>query len=308
MDGTRNDTAPIELQDPLVLVLARWVLASNGILANSFVIFVFVYNKTYKKSLSLKLLLHQTIVDLISSVMFLIFHNTDVPDGTRGTLFYKMEFLFKYMSVTSTFNFVMLTIECYIAVIHPLLYRQKSLHRKITYLSLAIPHVCGIILTLYVAINVEKNPNVTYCTGNEVKTVAAVLLITVYWMVPISIMLYCYIQMLLKLHKTSRVSQQPSSRPKDSRQIYRVKSDLLTTLILIAFVYILTITPSSVFLLIHFIYHRYNFTYELSMLFLELNLSMNPFIYCVTCKDFQRGVCKIKRYIFQDFPKPVLVM
>ncbi|XP_033127263.1 uncharacterized protein LOC117125017 [Anneissia japonica] len=237
MDIPRNDTAHIKMQDPLVLVIARWVLASVGIVANSIVIFVFVYNKTYKKSLSLKLLLHQTVIDLGGSMMFLIFYIFDAPkNGTAGTIFY-------------------------------------------------------------------MDPNENVCTAEKMHAVAGILIITFQFLVPICIMLYCYVKMLLKLHKTRIVSHELSTefQPRNGGRVQRVKSDLLTTLILIAFVYIVTMTPGFVFMFIYFIYHSFNVIfYEVSMLFLDLNLIINPFIYCMAYKDFQLGLCKIRHDIFQN--------
>ncbi|XP_033110768.1 kappa-type opioid receptor-like, partial [Anneissia japonica] len=211
MDIPRNGTAHIKLQDPLVLVVARWVLASVSIIANSLVIFVFVYNKTYKKSLSLKLLLHQAVIDLTGSLMFLVFYNIDVPDGTGGTIFCKMGSLLAYISLASAYNFVTITVERYIAVVHPIIYRQRSLGGKMKYLSFSIPYVCSAVLTVVHTISIDVDANIAACIVKEFNAVAEVLLIIADWLIPISIMLYCYVRMLLKLHKTRVVSQQPSS-------------------------------------------------------------------------------------------------
>ncbi|XP_033120256.1 kappa-type opioid receptor-like [Anneissia japonica] len=304
---TNNTSARTELHDPLVLVLVRLMLACTGIIANSIVMFVFIYNKTYKKSLSRKLLLHQTVIDLTGSVMFLIFYNTDVPDGTGGTIFCKMQFLFVYTSATSTFNFVMLTIERYTAVVHPLLYRQKSLDGKFRYLSLISPHVIGLILTGSIPIHADIHPTVKECKPTEINAGTGVLSIVVNWMIPVCIMLYCYVRMMLKLRKKRTVSQQPSSesQPRNFGRVQTFKSDLLSTLILIASVYIVTVTPFSVFYFIYFISDNYNYIFhELSVMFLELNLTINPFIYCLVYKDFQRGLYKIRQDIFLSLETP----
>ncbi|XP_033127235.1 cardioacceleratory peptide receptor-like [Anneissia japonica] len=189
MEVHRNDTTRIALQDPLVLVVARWVLAIIGIVANSTVIFVFIYNRTFKKSLSLKLLLHQTVIDLIGSMMFLIFYNIEVPDGTSGTIFCKLQFLFFYMSVTSTYNFVVLTIERYIAVVHPITYHQRLLGGKITYLSLFSPHVCGLLLSGLIPVNADVEPGMKECKI-EVTNKAATLLVIPQSLIPLCIMIF----------------------------------------------------------------------------------------------------------------------
>ncbi|XP_033121914.1 galanin receptor type 1-like [Anneissia japonica] len=293
----------MELRDPMLLVIARWVFGSIGIVANTIVIIVFVYNKTYKKSLSFKLLLHQTVIDLIGSLMFLIFYNIEIPDGTGGTLFCKMRFFFFYAFATSIYNFVVLTVERYIAVVHPLLYRQKSLSGKITYLSLISPHVCGVLIMMFILIFADVDPNMKICILEEMHTVAGILIIAFQFLVPICIMLYCYVKMLLKLHKTRIVNHKlPNEiQSRNGGRAQRIESDLLTsTLILIAFVYIVTITPDCVGLLMYFfVCHCVSYTFlEVCVLLLDLNLTINPFIYCMACKDFQRGLRKIKDDIF----------
>ncbi|XP_033127232.1 G-protein coupled receptor 183-like [Anneissia japonica] len=295
-----NGSDHIELQDPLVLFLARWVFAGTGIVANSIVMLVFIYNKTYKKSLSLKLLLHQTVIDLIGSVMFLIFYNIDVPDGTGGTIFCKTETLFFYVFVTSTYNFVLLTVERYIAIVHPLLYRQKSFGRKVTYISLICPHVSGLLITVNLPIYAEKNPNGQICSYERFNAIVGIIFSIVDWLIPICIMLYCYVQMLLKLHKTRIVNDNLSTefQPRNDRQ-NRVKRNLIKTLIIIAFVYFVTVTPSTVSFLVYFISDSYDYTLnEVVILLLDLNLTINPFIYCMVYKDFQRGIHKIRNDIF----------
>ncbi|XP_033127261.1 G-protein coupled receptor 183-like [Anneissia japonica] len=302
MDGVHRNETGLPQDVPLVLVIARCIIGSIGIIANSIGIFVFVYNRTYKKSLSFKLFLHQTVIDLIGSLMFLIFFNIKVPDGTAGTIFCKMQFFFHYMVVTSTFNFVMLTVERYIAIIHPLLYRQKSVGGKITYLSLISPHVCGIILTIFVPIYADVQTDVKMCMVQGMSTVGGILLITVQFLVPICIMLYCYVKMLLKLHKIRIVSHELSTefQPRNGGQVEGVKSDLLTTLILIAFVYIVTTIPGYVCTFIYFIGSgNFNLIFqEISVLLMDLNLTFNPFIYCTSCKDFRRGLRKIRDDLF----------
>ncbi|XP_033123983.1 G-protein coupled receptor 183-like [Anneissia japonica] len=292
----------MEQQDPMLLVIARWVIGSIGIFANTIVIFVFVYNKTYKKSLSFKLLLHQTVIDLIGSLMFLIFQNIEVPDGTAGTIFCKIQFLFFYASATSTYNFVMLTVERYIAVIHPLLYQQKSLSGKVTYISLVSPHVFCILTMICFPIFEDVDPNAKICTIKEMHALAGILIIIFQFLLPICIMLYCYVKILLKLHKTRIVNHELANEipSRNGEGAQRVKSDLLTTLVLIAFVYIVTETPNAVGVLIYFFMcHCVSYIFiEVGVLLLDLNLAINPFIYCMACKDFQRGLCKIRDEIF----------
>ncbi|XP_033127230.1 G-protein coupled receptor 183-like [Anneissia japonica] len=299
MNTSSNDIAPGE---PMLLVIARWVIGSIGIIANSFVIFVFVYNKTYKKSLSLKLLLHQTVVDLIGSLIFLILYNIEVPDGTAGTIFCKMEFFFFYASATSTYNFVLLTVERYIAVVHPLLYRQKSLSGKITYLSLISPHVCGVLIMMCLPIFADVSSNEKKCTLKEMNAVVGILLILCQFLLPICIMLYCYVKMLIKIRKTRIVNHRFPIEFQPSARIgaQRFKSDLITTLILIACVYVVTVSPIHVVMLVHFLCGCLSYIFmKVGVVFLDLNLTINPFIYCMACKDFQRGLHKLRDAIFQ---------
>ncbi|XP_033097997.1 somatostatin receptor type 4-like [Anneissia japonica] len=199
----------ISTVDSFWMISARWLICSIGVIANLVVIVVFVYNNTYRKSLSHTLLLHLSITDLVGCALYLVFFNSNAPSGLWGRVFCKSRVLFWYTSATSTYNLVMLTIERYIAVVHPLFYRTKSFGQKRT-VPLLILHVLGSLTAFQVGITADLSKDVHgECVYNySSKLIAVVLAVYVFsmcWLIPVSVMGFCYTRILLKLNTITQL-------------------------------------------------------------------------------------------------------
>ncbi|XP_071965420.1 somatostatin receptor type 4-like [Antedon mediterranea] len=285
--------------DSTGLIAARCIICSVGIVANLLVIIVMIYNNIFKKSLTHTLLLHQSVVDFLGCCLFLGFYNNDAPSTNNATFFCKARVIFWYMSSTSTYNLVMVTFERYIAVLHPLLYRARkvSLRRKI---PLSIPHCLGLLSSLQLAIFAEADDEhpgecmYNYNGEKSTRIISGVLLFTMYWLIPVSIMSYCYTCILLNLRR----KQKEVGRERDGSRIQR---NLLYTLVLVSVAFLVTVTPNFVLYLVYCICDCFAFSkvtiHEVTVLMNTSNLCINPFIYCFNFKEFQRGMRKMKREI-----------
>ncbi|XP_071964210.1 kappa-type opioid receptor-like [Antedon mediterranea] len=296
-----------DLEDPVALIIIRWLVTTVGVIVNFLVMFVFIYNKTYKKSLSHALLLHQTTVDMLGCCMFLIYYNNDAPEGKNGTLFCKSRFLYWYLSATSSYNLVMVTIERYVAVVHPIAYRQRSFNRrKVT--TLIIPHTCGVIAAFIVLIIGDVNPESKgeckyYYSSDLTALLSAVFIFTMYWLLPVIVIVYCYTRILLNLRKMAKI-RNTTNEPRTGNaggQLKGTQRNMILTLVLVAIAFLVTVTPNFTLYMVYNICRCFEFSsiilHEITVLLNASNLCINPFIYCFTFTEFKRGITKIRNDI-----------
>ncbi|XP_033117456.1 G-protein coupled receptor 183-like [Anneissia japonica] len=306
-----NMTTPVatsvpDLEDSVTLIIARWLVSIVGVVVNLLVMFVFIYNKTYKKSLSHALLLHQTMIDMLGCCMFLVFYNYDAPEGTKGNVFCKSRFLYWYMSATSSYNLVMITIERYVAVVHPVMYRQKSVSRK-KIATLIVPHLFGFLSSCTVMVIAKVNPESKgeckyFYSSNTTALLSAFFIFSMYWMIPVIVLVYCYARILLSLRKMAKIQNSNNeSRSSNNRQLKKPQRSMILTLVLVAIAFLVTVTPNFTLYIVYNICRCFEFSsvllHEVTVLLNVGNLCINPFIYCFTFTEFKRGIRKIRNDI-----------
>ncbi|XP_033098174.1 allatostatin-A receptor-like isoform X2 [Anneissia japonica] len=268
-----------------------------------------IYNKIFRKSITNTLLLHQSILDFLGCCLFLAFYNNDAPSGDGAKIFCKARVMFWYISAASTYNLVMLTIERYLAVAHPLMYRKRQIYRK-RLIPLSIPHLCGFLSSLQLGIFADEDKEYPgECMydyhGDSARVFSGILLFTTYWLIPVCIMGYCYICILLGLRRRKNVGLRRDSSNTDSKptRLNKQERNLLYTLVVVCIAFLITVTPNFVLYLIYAICNCFAFSkvsiHEVTVLMNTSNLCINPFIYCFNFKEFQREVVKIKNNVFQ---------
>ncbi|XP_071964208.1 mu-type opioid receptor-like [Antedon mediterranea] len=286
----------INSTDHTGLIVSRMLACSVGIVANLLVIVVFLYNRLFRKSLYHMLILHQSIVDFSGCCLFLGFYNNDAPIGKGATAFCKSRYIFWYMSSTSIYNLVMLTVERYIAVIYPIFYHTRHLGRRRA-IPLVASHVLGALASLQLVFLAEaklENPGeCKYNYGTKgIQIFSGIFHFTANWLIPVSIMGYCYAQIYKRVRRRS---------VDDGGVVQRTQTNLLSTLIFVCVAFLITITPNLVLYLIYCICNCFEFSeitlHEVTVLFYTINLCINPFIYSIKFNDFQVGIIKLKRNI-----------
>ncbi|XP_071940954.1 substance-P receptor-like [Antedon mediterranea] len=333
-----NFTMPVDRHhDPVWLVALRFTVVCIGIVLNILVTVVFVYIKMYKKSLLHGLIVQQSFLDLFGCCTFLFFYNQDAPDGEYGTIFCKARTLFWIIASTSTYNLVVITIERYLAVVHPIWYRFRSEENKsiLFYIMFyLIPYIMGTLILFHLGILAEVNEDSPgECRYNypnrTVGYVSGICIFLLLFFVPSSIMIYCYGVVIWTVRKhdifrkslqqqqnRSQQTQNPELKEQNSHQQKKSKQNLekrnstshismhrnlIFTMLFVVIGFICTSSPNFTLYLVYIICQCFEFStivgHEITVLMYTSNMCINPIIYGVKMRDFRNGLHQIWRKI-----------
>ncbi|KAJ8044656.1 Neuromedin-U receptor 2 [Holothuria leucospilota] len=224
------------------------------------------------------------------------------------------EYIYWTLLKVSTTNLVFITIERYLAVVHPIKYRKTSSKRLAISVCVSA-WILGGIVNLYFPLTHEVSDK-GECTndrlerGSPGRYVIAVITLLTTLVFPVGIMLYAYIAIIWKLRPTK--SDQPSTdtalesvevrfqqRPPDKKTggfRERGRKNVLITLFIVSLTYTICWTPDMVLYFHHNVVARHDWTdplHQFVILLAVSNVFVNPIIYTLKYKSFQKGLKKV---------------
>ncbi|XP_071940955.1 somatostatin receptor type 3-like [Antedon mediterranea] len=252
----------------------------------------------YKKSLLHGLIFQQSVVDLFGCCMFLFFYNQDAPDGTGGRVFCKGRALYWFLAFTSTYNLVIITFERYIAVVHPITYRNRNIGRRSNVFYM-IPYIIGFLLTFHFVIISDVNKELKGECMYVPSLLSGTLMFILIYFFPASFMIFCYCRILFRIRKRSREKKHNAPDFRKRRPQVAVKTNLVLTMLIVVAAFIITISPNTIMYLIYNICRCFDFSniigHEITVLISTCNMCVNPIIYGAKMEDFKNGVREIWR-------------
>ena len=184
----------------------------------------------------------------------------------------------------STFSLTAMAADRYIAVVHPIIYRNRITPRRALYASICIWFVSILLpLALYFQVGFIKYAFVFANTA----IVATVM-----------IFFFSYISIYRKLHAQFEISSQLQSRANSQsaqRRALEHEKRIAKTFALILAAYLICYTPSCVIIYIFNFCQRCSCTAihwlrDLQYVFIWLNSSLNPFLYSWQIPSFRSAV------------------
>ncbi|XP_033114518.1 D(1A) dopamine receptor-like, partial [Anneissia japonica] len=194
----------------LVLSASRYILVIIGIFANLTVIIVFINCKTYKKCFTYLLVFQQACIDLMGCCLYLIFYNYRVPDGENGIVYCKCRTVFWVFASASIFNLVYISVERYIAVVHPLKYWIREKRKTKTVFKLCVPWLVAILVIFQLAIHFVPDTlspgNCRFCYSSEtVRVISGGSIFLLNYIIPVVVMTFCYRRVYVTMQKRPEV-------------------------------------------------------------------------------------------------------
>ncbi len=283
------------------------IIGIFGILGNGFVVLVILKSKSMKKELCNVLIIHQSAIDLLTS-LFLVVNYPTVNDtahlsGIQGQFYCRVwvtKLLFWCSISCSTYNLVAITFDRYASIVHPIWHKKVFNKRYLLFLVLAV-WIFGIGHSLAFIIPTSGLQN-GYCVNvglwpsTSAQTAAGLIDIGCFYVLPIAFMVYSYTKIFLSFRAkvgdnlVTDVSQGDQQR---TRKVMRMKTNVLKTFMLVAICYVLCWTWDKVLFLLFTMGYEVQLSSTLSNIGIYLaflNSCINPIIYTAQYKQFQRAV------------------
>ena len=299
--------------------IAYYIIGSVGILGNLLVIIV-VINFRAMRSKNINLLaLNQSVIDMLASA--LITSNTHIDndehrDGAWGVfvcLFWIEAIPMWSLLMASTINIVSITLERYIAIVHPIRYHNSSkrLKRRLTVVAMVITWMVGfgfnaaITSTTTVVRDHRCHGMANFHSVAWKKTAGSATFVFQY-VIPFAICIICYVRIVLTLRRkvaplSVQVVASCSHQVSDSNQ--RQSSLIVNIHKTFGIVVLCAVLCNSCN---QFLFIAFNFGYSLdfsgtlynfSVIAAFANCCINPFIYVFKYKMFQNG---LKRLFYRN--------
>ncbi|XP_033114530.1 G-protein coupled receptor 54-like [Anneissia japonica] len=308
----------------LALAASRYVLVIVGVLANLVVIIVFINCKTYKTCFTYLLVFQQACMDLMGCCLYFIFYNYRVPDGEYGIVYCKCRTIFWIFASASGSNLVYISIERYIAVVHPLKYWRREKRKIKMVFKLCVPWLLAIVFTFQLAIYLvpdELSPgNCRFCYSSEsVRLISGGSILLFFYIIPVVVMTFCYYRVYVTMQKRLEVRATVRSNSncvltdrsddieirndfkienskKESTQYIKNQTNFITTMAVTTLVFAISISPLLIVYIVYslcdcFDYDRHPIRQATHISFVS-SLVANPFVYAFKFSEFKKGFKK----------------
>ncbi|ELU17668.1 hypothetical protein CAPTEDRAFT_193582 [Capitella teleta] len=313
---TKNQ--PTEIDAFQVSVVAIGVI---GILGNGVTLYVFVKGKKFSKSVGGMLVINQTAVDLFCSFVIIITHGykmRPVEIYKKGLpellcFFIHAEVLL-YMSLTaSIYSLVLITLERYLMVLHPVVHRNSFTKRRalalvvISWILGSLHPIFGNVFTTYV--NDQGVCRVHDWGSRKGKGTSNIIFFVDTYILPMLLFILAYVRiwwiLVRKKFKVGQASsiengaasgnEQEDKQPK--RKLTKTQINFTKTLILIVMAFIILWMPVEIQAM------RFNLVlkiptaldlriYKIALFLSFINCVINPVIYAFQLENFKKATMK----------------
>jgi len=299
-DVTSSWSSVAELfYDYLLLVTAVIGTAANGL-----VIYALVASEQHKKH---ELIVNQNAIDLYTCLVLVIIYGLKCFNiyytGSFGywlcMLLFNQSLLFCGF-YASWINLVFVTIERYLIVVHHV-WSKKHLHKWMTYVTIAIPWICGFINEMAFTLAFKTSAVVDgICYGFVIMSPSASFAYFIYnffftYVFVIAIVILCYAKILLVIRRQARVMASHSADDGGLNAAQAKKNkmqvNVIKTMILVCAFYAITWLPEKIFAIL--IGHKLNknimvISHYVALYMACFYICTNPFIYAIKFDPVRR--------------------
>ena len=276
------------------------ILGSLGVIDNAFVCLVMLRYRNVFNSSTNKLIIHQSFVDFVGSILFLLRQLLLIfpPDNILGSLYCKLwwsDWPQYGMFVTSTYNLVAISLDRYFVMYQRVRHRSMFSSRRLK-MVMAASWMCGWISMAHI-IPVAYTINGAcdlHWPSPVIQTIMGFMILLVTFIIPSAIIIVAYTKIILKLHKRSNA--RVGDHNQDARNMLsKANKNVTKTLFLVAIFFAICWLPTEINYVLYNLGLNdvYNSVYDAVSAIVVVNLCINPFIYCFTYKLFQKRVKKM---------------
>lgn len=307
-DFTVFDTTPISFWTAHV---AYPIIAFVGMFGNGLVLFVFHKTPSLTSKLSSVLVIHQSIVDFLTS-FFLLTSSFTEWYLENSTMLYELpsslkDFYCKFIArkllvwigfLVSIYNLVFLSFERYISISYPLWHKRLISRNKLKISVIILWCVCITYAAIYQSLTTrfifKRCMPFSKFNSNLSKSLVGILNICIFFIFPLIILSYSYGKMLFIF--TKRINPDEGSIPKMEAKYNRIRKNTIKTFAIVSIAFVLCYVWNQFYFLLQNLGLNLTFDtpfYRFTIIASFLNCCVNPFIYLIKYEQFIKALRRI---------------
>ena len=307
--GYESTTAAPKAASPVNLVAINFVIGLTGLFGNVFVFGVIHMNRSQSPKIIENLLRHQTIIDLTTALLVTAIATLSSLASTNQQLNSNPSFhcvTLTVQTLTSTslgaslYNLMIITLEQYFEIVHPLFHKTRLVHVKtVKVISFVWSISFSLRFTYLMSTSkvVEGNCSIRDSSAAfKISGFISLFTLVLNFIFPVIIMICCLCRMAWVMHKkTVQVSVATGT---NAKTFTNARVNIMKTLAM--FLVILIVCWLSIFIeyflsVVELIDKKFfsSWIYGLNMSFLFLSCSANPLVYAIKYKKFREGFLQL---------------
>ncbi|XP_022082661.1 alpha-1B adrenergic receptor-like [Acanthaster planci] len=315
--------------DPAALTGVNVLIGTLGVLGNGTVIVVYLANPKMTRPLTSLFIFHQSIIDLISSFIFLAIRLDRWRPLLSGSLagfackVWYSEYLLWVLVMTSTLNLLLVSLERYVCIAHSVFHRNHVTRRKAK-VSMLIAWLFSLVYQTYwavvsIAVDGKCEPQ---WISEAMQRFFGILTFFLEYLIPLVLMTFAYASIISRLNQRRRVSalyvarstnseMMPDTSASDSASartakpnpprsataridmFSEAKRNVAKTLCIVFATYVTCWTPTELEYLVYNLGGSLDFQgtfHRVTVVLVLCNICVNPIIYALKYRDFQKNL------------------
>ena len=294
---------------PYEIKIVIMCISVIGLIANGFVIFVFIKSLKLRNQLTTVFLTSQSLTDFITALFIILCHiEYDLSNSLGSSILCVLiisEFPLWFCLVMSSLNLLMITGERYLMIVHPITHKNKFTRNKayITVIVIALIS-CFVVLFVITSTRLVGDKCMRYYHWIWPEAEPFLFLNTILWMLvlPLVTMIVAYSCIFRAVRRKNKVLQSTNITTVETTQTANNKTkqemNILKTAVMICVCFFICYTPSIVKALLYNMgvidgLKTSTYVTELPGLLLYSNCSLNPFIYIFRYELFKKEAMQI---------------
>ena len=287
------------------LYIMYMIVGIIGFLDNLLVVVVIATSRSMRKRRTNWFLINQSVIDMLTAGVLAAqaytptIRITSLADVVYCKLWYNAHFLWAF-AATSTYNLLMITLERYLAIVHPV-WHKNHVTWKLTMVGLAFPWLLGNAWGMY---DIPTSPIVdeecfpfTFPTLLGARAFGLATFI-IQFPIPLLIMIVCYIRIFLVFTGRRQATGSDARVSKVENDRIKARENVLKTLVTVCVAFFLCWVSNQVYFLLFNIgigLTMSNPFYPFSVATAQINCAINPLIYAAKYTEFRKAFVRLVR-------------
>lgn len=305
--GLQSDTA-LRADDIGLHIFEALVISIGavGTFANGAVLSVLFEATHEKKQIVNILLINQISLDMFSCFWLVIVYSVKMSDiyltGQSGfwlCVFIHSESFIWLGLLASIINLVSVAVERYAMIVHPIWHKTHFTRRKVyAIVALAwiypLAQVEAATASTSIVVNGQCLPLQNW-PSYEMKVLFGAYGFVCYYLIALSILIYCYSRILVSIRQQSRVfatQQANNSISQTSKEMnQRIQKSIIKTMIMVSVLFAVCWLPSQLYVFLQAIEAKVNFSTSIyfgTVFVAFFNACLNPFVYAANYEVVRR--------------------